>query len=96
MPLNRYHLAKWSKLVRSTYGNKCAFCGTMPDGTYEKRIEAHHIVPLYETEELSTDIKNGIPLCNKCHRWVHNAMLFPEHEIYYEAQKKLNRFIANR
>ena len=55
----------WSRMVREMDGNKCAFCGST------ERLEAHHIVPQFASEELATELENGITLCKKCHYTAH-------------------------
>lgn len=57
--------SQWSKTVREMDGNKCAFCGST------ERVEAHHIIPQFVSEELSTELENGISLCKKCHYTAH-------------------------
>lgn len=74
MPLNRGKLQKWSKTVRQERGNKCAICGSEPDGTYWKRIEAHHLQPIEYRPDLMLDVRNGIPLCRKCHHDIHDGV----------------------
>ena len=82
MPLNHNRLRKWSLQVRAERGNKCALCGGEPDGTFWKRIEAHHIETKEERPDLIYDPKNGIPLCRTCHSLVHGNQFFMELESY--------------
>ena len=74
MPLNHGRLHKWSLQVRAERGNKCALCGGEPDGTYYKRIEAHHIEPKDSRPDIIYDPRNGVPLCRKCHRYAHGGV----------------------
>lgn len=76
MPLNYGRLQKWSKQVRSSKGNVCALCGSEPDGSFSKRIEAHHLITKEEREDLIYDLRNGVPLRRKCHTAVHGGQFF--------------------
>jgi len=72
----------FTKLVRDTYNNTCAVCGSQresPDGNPE--IEAAHIYP--HSEGGSDDIRNGIALC-KLHHWAFDSgwlSFTDDHEI---------------
>lgn len=56
-------LADWSKAVRNLFGNKCVVCGS------DKYVQAHHLLPKERYPELKLDLRNGIPLCAKHHRF---------------------------
>ncbi len=56
-----YIQSLWRKAVFSSWGKKCALCGS------ENRVEAHHIKSRRH-RVLRHDIRNGIPLCGQCHR----------------------------
>ncbi len=64
---SRFHQV-WSKSVRDRDENICQDCGIE-----EKRMHAHHIVPLEECLNscLEFDINNGVTLCPKCHKHRH-------------------------
>ena len=72
MPINKGRMLKWSRQVRQDRGNKCAICGGEPNGTYSKRIEAHHIEPKEYRPDIMYDARNGLPLCHKCHVEIHD------------------------
>jgi len=55
-------LKEWSKTVRDKDGNKCVICQT------DKFIHAHHLFPK-EIKELRYDLKNGLSLCAKNHKF---------------------------
>ena len=55
-PINR-----WAREVKARDGYKCQDCGSTED------LEAHHIKPWSECEELRLDVSNGITLCHTCH-----------------------------
>ena len=74
MPLNMGRLRKWSLKAREKKGNKCALCGAEPDGTFYKRIEVHHIEPKDARPDLIYDVRNGIPLCRCCHKYIHSSV----------------------
>ena len=65
---------KWARKVKKERGNMCALCGCEPDGTFLKRIEAHHIEPQSFRPDLIYDTRNGIPLCRKCHNYIHSSV----------------------
>jgi len=60
----------WSKIVRQ--GGVCAICGS------QKHLNAHHIISRRFTP-LRWDLKNGVCLCVRCHKFsiraVHNNPL---------------------
>ena len=58
------HVGKWAYLVQKKYNFKCARCE-------HPKYEIHHIVRR-QCKKLATTVENGIPLCHKCHTWVHN------------------------
>lgn len=55
----------WGKKIRKV--GKCHICGS------DKKLEAHHIVPWEYSIKGRTDINNGICLCKKCHKMMHNT-----------------------
>jgi len=62
--LKRKILTSWSIAVRNRYDNKCAVCGCT------ENLNAHHIVPKEQKDNaLKYDIKNGISLCAKHHKY---------------------------
>lgn len=71
-----YHfskISKWSKEVKELCNNQCAYCGVQPDGSLDKRIEAHHIKQRALFPELQLALENGIALCHKCHLKAHDG-----------------------
>ena len=60
---NKYQ--NFRKKVKSTLPHECWNCSS------EKNIQIHHIVSLYENEQLATDINNVIMLCKPCHVQFH-------------------------
>lgn len=40
--------------------------------SYSKKLNCHHIIPLYHTKKLETSLDNGITLCQSCHRKTYN------------------------
>ena len=94
MPLDYGKLRKWSKTVRRERGNECALCGCEPDGTFEKRIEVHHIEPKDFRPDLIYDVRNGIPLCRKCHRYIHSSVwnpFIPEYGDFWVEKYQQNK-----
>lgn len=45
--------------------SECFCCGRQKK--WFRRLEAHHIVPIYEQPDLELSQTNLIPLCNRCH-----------------------------
>lgn len=67
---NRYHKSpeykRWRRVVCKRDNYTCVVCGKTP-----KIVNAHHIVPFNDDEELRYAISNGITLCVPCHADVH-------------------------
>lgn len=61
----RWHLVKWAKKVKESWGNCCASCGSF------KKLQAHHIMSKALFPELETLVTNGICLCHDCHWDLH-------------------------
>ena len=53
---------EWAIKVRELFNGKCAICPS------RNRINSHHIIPK-EIKETRHDIKNGIALCPKHHKF---------------------------
>lgn len=52
---------QWRSAVLRTTDRKCARCGS------SDRVEAHHIAGWWDAPALRYDVRNGEPLCKKCH-----------------------------
>lgn len=50
----------WSAIILKRAGYRCGICG-------EPAKEAHHILRKERNSHLRFDLRNGFPLCNKCH-----------------------------
>jgi 5-methylcytosine-specific restriction endonuclease McrA len=61
---------KWSLAVRERDNFTCQVCGLKTNKP--GKLHAHHLESFDTNEELRTDIKNGITLCNSCHNSFHN------------------------
>ena len=57
---------EWSRLVKERDNFTCQKCGSTED------VQAHHVEPVALHPELSDDPDNGLTLCKRCHREVHN------------------------
>lgn len=55
-----YIQSLWRKAVFAAWGKQCALCGS------SERVEAHHI-KRRSHRVLRHDVRNGIPLCYRCH-----------------------------
>ena len=56
----------WNVAVKKRDGFQCIWCHS------EYQLEAHHLYSFSSFPELRFDIKNGITLCNFCHRQTPN------------------------
>jgi len=86
-----YRLWRQSVFQRDNF--KCQICGKK-----KVRLNAHHILGFSAYRHLQTETKNGITLCNRCHRRFHEVYGkngFPDIRIVWELwsdkknQKKL-------
>lgn len=67
MSRRRARDSAFARLVKETYGSKCAFCGSERETAKgNPEAEAAHIYP--KEEGGSDDVRNGISLC-KLHHW---------------------------
>lgn len=64
--LSRVDQSSWARLVKERDNYICQICGAKNDVMY-----AHHIEPVSLNPIESTDIDNGITLCELCHKNVH-------------------------
>lgn len=64
---NNSAIARWANEVKIRDGRKCVICSS------EDSIEAHHIIPLFHSDEFKYEIGNGITLCKKHHQQVHQS-----------------------
>lgn len=72
-----YKIWREAVLDRDVY--KCCACGS------RENLHAHHIKPFAEYPDKRFDVRNGITLCDKCHRAIHKMM--HEDKIRKEVQK---------
>ena len=56
----------WSELVKNNSKQVCEICGN-----YSDKLVSHHEIPVKVNPIISADIDNGIVLCDKCHKKVH-------------------------
>lgn len=61
----------WSRSVRARSDDTCDCCGTHYVGTYETRLEAHHLISKKANPLLQYDVNNGVVLCHTCHMLIH-------------------------
>ena len=66
--VTRWHLYTWSKQVKESYNNKCAWCGSSDS------LHAHHIIPRYISKEYELCVANGIALCHEHHWELHRQL----------------------
>lgn len=62
------HLIENKKKLYERQKHCCPHCGN--EFEYEE-MELHHILPVGRFPELRQSIRNGVMLCNKCHKEVH-------------------------
>ncbi len=58
--------AKWRKRVFERDNYTCQMCGYRGS-----KLNAHHIMKYSEYPLYRCDVKNGVTLCEECHKWVH-------------------------
>lgn len=62
--LKRKLLRLWSIKVRKEWGNECAVCES------KEHLNSHHLIPKeMKDSALRYDLKNGVCLCAKCHKY---------------------------
>ena len=64
-------LRLWREAVFARDNWTCQKCGDNTGGN----LNAHHIKPFAKYPELRVDINNGITLCVKCHKHIHEVKL---------------------
>lgn len=65
--------SEWARRVKERFGNACYICGET------EKLDAHHLISASDVPSLQTKLTNGIPLCRRCHRLVHeNTNKWPE------------------
>ncbi len=68
----RSSLARWTKdqapKVHAQYEHTCQVCGKRGG-----RLHAHHIVPVWLSEEMAQEIGNLISVCARCHATIHRT-----------------------
>ncbi len=70
-PMQR-ELSNWSRDVTGR-DKRCVICGET------QGLDAHHILPKSKYPTLQTKLGNGITLCRRCHRLVHESYVpWPE------------------
>ena len=57
--------SEWARRVKERFGNACYICGET------EGLDAHHLISASSEPKLQTKLTNGIPLCRRCHRLVH-------------------------
>ena len=67
-----YSYYRFSKKVRELDNNMCRHCGKV--GEYNE-LHAHHIIRRSTTLTLANEPNNGILLCARCHRLIHEYKL---------------------
>lgn len=65
--VTRPNQSVWSNLIKERDNHTCQKCG-ISDGI----MIAHHIDPVINNPIESLDLDNGLTLCKKCHKHVHN------------------------
>ncbi len=56
---------EWRKKVLKRDGYRCQHCGAWQKGV---KLRVHHIFPWHKYENLRYDVRNGIVLCEACHK----------------------------
>jgi len=70
---DRANIARWTTQiahsVHKKYNYKCQICQS------SKKLNAHHIDPVWHNPDLAKSFENLITLCSDCHKFVHNKNL---------------------
>lgn len=66
------NLSSWAHQVKMRDNNACVICGDTRD------LDAHHLIPVAKQPSLRFKLSNGITLCRRCHRLVHDGVKWPE------------------
>lgn len=61
----------WREKVFARDNWTCQKCGQKNKKGVRKSLNAHHIESFSKNKRIRTDIKNGITLCEDCHRIIH-------------------------
>ena len=72
---NSFLLTKWARIVYERDKNTCAKCGKVgvrkDDRWVGLRFNAHHIYPKSIYPQKAFSVRNGITLCEPCHKAWH-------------------------
>jgi NADH dehydrogenase/NADH:ubiquinone oxidoreductase subunit G len=68
---------EWAALVKMRYNNKCIVCGK------KERLNAHHIIPR-QNRRFKHDVRNGIALCPKHHRFSFDVSAHQNPFVFYQ------------
>ena len=84
--LSKYHLRRWSRLVRIRDGYICSIC--KKPITPRHKAQAHHIMPKILYPERAFDLVNGITVHGHHHqRVVHASQIWWQDYVCYFARK---------
>jgi len=67
---------EWAKKVKEKFNNCCMICGET------KYVNAHHIIPR-QIKEFRYDVRNGLALCPKHHRFSFELSAHQNPFIFY-------------
>jgi hypothetical protein len=81
----------WSKYIKNKFNNKCYICGVT------KQLTSHHLIPR-EIKCLRWNVKNGICLCVKHHKYSfvispHRSPLAFHIKIIYDFADDINELL---
>lgn len=65
------HISNWATAVLDR-DRACVICGET------RNLDAHHLIPVSKQPTLQFKLSNGITLCRRCHKLVHDGVLWPE------------------
>ena len=68
LPTRRPKLVLFKKTVRRRDRGRCFVCGS------KVGIEVHHLYSYVGNVELARDVRNGLCLCNECHKDFHKSL----------------------
>jgi hypothetical protein len=68
----------WNRAAKGEYS--CRNCGS------NERVELHHAIPRGKCRAVAADLRNGLPLCMKCHRGWHAHRVVLYRDIFREEE----------